>query len=123
MKAVQRGVYLELARTPIPWPEWGKDGLPAMGKPYQSCLCVLCKLARWEGHGPCDDTGYYRCRLNIPAINDASDWGGLGAEPGHDCWGFRPLFSVDTVAEFVGRRLRGEFVELPLSLGVRLLAG
>lgn len=142
MRRVQREVFLALVRLPIGWPErkyllcpwrpvespgrfwatpwetedgtarWGIEEVTFMGLPSMSCLCTFCRLAQWEG--PCEDA-YPTCQHPLEAVHDGdANWGPLGNEPGHDCWGFRPLLPVDAVAEFVSQRLQGFFVDLPL---------
>ena len=111
MRAANRAAYLALSRQPIPWPEWGKDWKPKMGAPCETSLCAFCRLA--ECSGQCGDTEM-DCLHPLDAVSEGDPVSGpLGYEPGHDCWGFRPSLPVEAVAEFVGQRLQGLFVEMP----------
>jgi len=107
MNKVRRAAYVALAAVYLPSrnPELFPDDIGAYG------LCHLCKYADWQG-SDCYES-QLDCRHPL-ADKVASDmfteaW---AWEPGHDCWGFRSLYDVDTVAEWVGQRLQGADVRL-----------
>ncbi len=62
-------------------------------------LCNICRFALWEG--ACE-TADLTCLCGIENIEENADdvW------QGSDCWAFRPLWSLEDIADMVGLRLQ-----------------
>ena len=107
MKKEQRAVYVELAAIEFRSLLIERD---EQGNPPESLsLCGVCRHAEWSGM--CNEL-YPVCQHPLAfrdyRLEEAWAW-----EPGVDCWGFRPAFSVSDIAEYVGQRLQGLRVALP----------
>ncbi len=90
MNAEQRQPYLEVASLVAP-------------------LCTFCHFSDYVGGGssPCMDDGAW-CECHHPV--DELSWQYRFEEdlpPGSDCWGFRPGFSMEMIADIVGMILAG----------------
>jgi hypothetical protein len=67
-------------------------------------LCSFCKYNRCEG-SPCEGFGEGCC--THPLDHRFSEY----VEPGDDCWGFRPEYSVSICADIVGAVLANKWAE------------
>ena len=88
MNKSQREIYVELASE------------------MDSPVCCFCKFSTVEvGNSPCD-CGEPYCSHPLDGRLE-EQWGDYmrGAEPGDDCWGFRPAHPVDFCADIVGLNL------------------
>ena len=85
MNKEQRLIYRELA-SELDW-----------------LICDFCKFntCYCEGESPCD-CGEPSCKHTL-GYRLEEQWGyGYGIEPGNDCWGFRPAYSIDFISDIVG---------------------
>ena len=93
MKKEQRLVYLELSDE------------------AHTTLCAFCKFS---GGGDCESWDGCNHPLNKEDYKTLSNHGNYwdsDPEPGEDCWGFRPKYPVDIVADIVGIVLAYKFGE------------
>ncbi len=71
-------------------------------------LCTFCRFSEYVngGSSPCMGEGYCECRHPI----DQLSWQYRHEEdlpPRVDCWGFRPGFNMDVIADIVGMIIGG----------------
>ena len=81
MKKEERGIFIELASQ------------------IDASLCTFCRYGDWYSEGCCE--GHNECQHPITELsweNKNED----GLYPGGDCYGFKPSFSVQMVADIVG---------------------
>ena len=68
---------------------------------------TLCSFCKYEAGG----CGVSECKHPL-AYRFEDSWGYYGMEPGDDCWGFRPKFSVEDCADIVGIALQNKWCVL-----------
>lgn len=69
-------------------------------KEVDNILCAFCKYSECQiGISPCDCGESYCVH---PLKDHLPHDDNYGLEPGNDCWGFRPVFSVELCADIVG---------------------
>lgn len=75
-------------------------------------LCNWCKYAEWSGWSCCE--GELECKHPLDVINDGryphydhpnEVWG-----EGADCWGFKPLYSLQECGVIASIRAKGQIV-------------
>lgn len=87
MKKHQREIYLVLAEE------------------VNCGIAPFCKYSSCEGSGSICDGGecYHVCEHPLSVINEQEGDHGIPCEePGVDCWGFRPDYSLQDIADIVG---------------------
>ena len=99
----KREVYYVLSQVALPTED------PSRFPDCEASLCYFCKFARWSGS--CEDP---ELECEHPLLRPWDCWEPDEVWQGSDCWGFRPDVSIELAAEWVGQRLQGKLVTLPL---------